>query len=536
MKVLNNKKGSALLWTILLTVIITILLGAVMTATYAYFNYTMYTVKRQQAYFTARSAISALVDEFSSEEDTDPAFLPDRNSTVTIPYSGGFEFPEEMGDAKATLTRDNKDQVEIEVTGLYAGEEYTMKSTVVKQPLYFAGIAIKNLSMGGNLVLGDNTDLYYNNTNTFDLTATNFTLKLKGSLVTKGDAKIKAGTVVAGHTFSEPVTFSDNKSVSKFSRKIWNSYEYVLSNTTIDVVDDTVGYESTLYNTFRNLTNYTIRYCNNTEATSNYFGFSGVFTDNAIMSFVTKLLGLDDFATDVKNSYMSLTKDSSDALAIKYIKLLSLSQEALNKFEEWKNSQSWLQNLVGSFSEAAFGKLFKNYGFRIFDVSYIEFTATDESNRADTVVPIVYLFADKGLTIRVKYGRNPANQSNLGQFVENVEDLVTGFINGIFDIHSGIAYVIVYMEPGSTIELGCTVGGRNANAKEKGDLVFAYSIYGGDNTTVILNDGVTVLGEIYCDNLQIKSGTAQIVYSNSNGSQIAKQKISEFWTVSYYSD
>ena len=193
MKVLNNKKGSALLWTILLTVIITILLGAVMTATYAYFNYTMYTVRRQQAYFTARSAISALVDEFASEEDTDPVLLPDRNSSVEIT---DFGFPAEMGTATAKLTRDDKDQVKIKVTGVYAGEEYTMESTVVKQPLYFAGIAIKNLSLNGNLSLGDNTDLYYNNSNTFDLRATNFNLKLKGSLVTKGDAVIKHFTRV----------------------------------------------------------------------------------------------------------------------------------------------------------------------------------------------------------------------------------------------------------------------------------------------------------------------------------------------------
>lgn len=527
MKVLNNKKGSALLWTILLTVIITILLGAVMTATYAYFNYTMYTVRRQQAYFTARSAISALVDEFATEEDVDPEFLPERNSSVEVT---DFGFPAEMGTATAKLTRDDKDQVEIEVTGLYAGEKYTMKSTVVKQPLYFAGIAIKNLTLNGNLTLGDNTDLYYDNTKTFDLRATNFDLKLKGSLVTKGDCVIKSGSVIADHTFDRDVTFS--KTASKFSRKIWTSDEYVLSNTTLNVVDDTIGYDSSIYNTLTNLGNYTIRYCNNTEATSNYFGFSGVFTDNAIMNFLVELLGLSNFKTDVQNSYMSLTNTSNDALSIKYIKLLSLSQQALNMFEEWKNNSSWFQQLVGSFSEATFGRLFRQYGFRIFDVSYIEFVATNENNRDDTVVPLVYLFADKGLTIRVKYGRNPANESNVFEFVENVEDTVTGFINGIFDVKLQYSYIIVYMEQGSKIELGCKVGGRNNNPD---DLVFLYSIYGADGTTVVLNDGVTVLGEIYCDDLQI-NGDARIIYTNSSGSQIAKQKISEFWTVSYYSD
>ena len=98
MKVINNKKGSAMLWTILLTVILTILLGSIMTASYAYFNYTMYTVKRQQAYFTARSATNALIEEFSDQaqkavtapdgyttyEDLDPEILPERNSSIEI--------------------------------------------------------------------------------------------------------------------------------------------------------------------------------------------------------------------------------------------------------------------------------------------------------------------------------------------------------------------------------------------------------------------------------------------------------------------
>ena len=52
---------------------------------------------------------------------------------------------------------------------------------------------------------------------------------------------------------------------------------------------------------------------------------------------------------------------------------------------------------------------------------------------------------------------------------------------------------------------------------------------------VVLNRGVTVLGEIYCGHLQV-NGDAQIIYTNSSGSQIAKQKISEYWTIVNFSD
>lgn len=531
MKVLNNKKGSAMLWTVLLTVIIAILLSAVMTATYAYFNYTMYTVKRQQAYFTARSAISALVEEFSSEEDVDPVLLPDRNASVEIT---DFGFPAEMGTATAKLTRGDDDKVEIEVTAVYADEEYKMTSTVVKQPLYFAGIAIKNLTLNGNLTLGENTDLYWNNEKTFDLRNTNYNIILSGSLVTKGDAIIKSGTVIAGHEFDRDVRFS--KTNSRYTRKIWSPTEYVLSNKTLYVADDgTTEYTSSVINTMSNIGNYTIKYCNNTEANSGSFGFAGAFFDNDLMDTVVNILGLDNLFTDLRNESMSLTDQSNDALAIKYIKLLSLSQSILDLLDDWADDGNWFEKLVGSWTKELVGDWFTTYGFRIFDVSYIEFNARNESTRDDDVIPIVYLFADRGLTIRVKYGKNPAKQSNLFQFTENIDELVTDFINNAFRIENNMSYVIVYMEEGSTLELGCVVGGRNANAKSNGDLIFAYSVYGGENTTVVLNEGVTVLGEIYCDNLKV-NGNAQIVYTNSTGSQIAKQKVAEFWTVSNYSD
>ena len=552
MKVINNKKGSAILWTVLLTVILTILLGSILTASYAYFNYTMYTVKRQQAYFTARSATNALIEEFSDQaqkavvasdgyttyEDLDPDILPDRNSKIEI---SDFGFPTEMGTATATLERGDGDEVDLTVTAKYADEEYTIKSKVVRQPLYFAGIAVKNIAAGSanaSLKLGDNTDLYWNNATTMFQTTMNGCNVLidEGNLVTKGDAQILAGATVARHKFGSTVKFS-KASGSRYIRKIWGPEEYIISNKTLTAGDDdSTEYTSSVINTLKNITNYTVKYCNNSNSrSSSHFGYFGLDEDGSIKSLID-WLGLDGIYSDMQNQSMSLTKQTTDGLAIQYIKLLSLSNYLQSQIDDKKENGNWFDQFTANFADKLIGNYLKNNGLRVFDVSYIEFNALDENTRSDDVIPLVYLFVDggttNGLKVRVKYGKDPAKQSVIYGGIENIESWISGNLENWFKIKNNMAYVIVYLEENSSIELGCKVGGRTDNLQ---DLVFAYSIYGGDNTTVILNDKVTVLGEIYCDNLII-NGNANVTYTNSSGSQIAKQKVAEYWTVVNYSD
>ncbi len=554
MKVINNKKGSAMLWTILLTVILTILLGSIMTASYAYFNYTMYTVKRQQAYFTARSATNALIEEFSDQaqkavtapdgyttyEDLDPEILPERNSSIEI---SDFGFPSEMGKATAKLERGNGDEVDISVTATYADQDYTIKSTVVRQPLYFAGIAVKNITAGSansSLKLGDNTDLYWNNaTTTFETTMNGCKVLLdKGNLVTKGDAKVLAGATVARHKFGSTVSFS-RASGSRYIRKIWGPEEYIISNKTLKAGDsESTEYVSSVLNTLKNITNYTVKYCNNSRnRMPNHFGYFG-FDDDSTLGKILSFLKLDKAYEDMRNQSMSLTKQTNNALNIQYIKLLSLSAEIDKRYDKLSNEGNIFQQLQADIYKRFFQKYVQSHGLTVFDVSYIEFNARDENTRDDDMIPLVYLFVDggtnerNGIKVRIKYGKDPAKESVLYNGIEDINKWITGKLEDWFKIKNNMAYVIVYLEPNSSIELGCKVNGRNDNLQ---DLVFAYSIYGGDNTTVILNDKVTVLGEIYCDNL-IVNGNANVTYTNSSGSQIAKQKVAEYWTIVNYSD
>ncbi|MBQ0135856.1 MAG: hypothetical protein KBS43_03890 [Oscillospiraceae bacterium] len=553
MKLIINKKGSALLWVILMTIIITILLGAVLAATYAYFNYTTYTVKRQQAYFTARSAISTCLEEFSSAEQTrntttgeynesNISILPKPNSTVKVT---DFGFGENMGTATADISRNDEDEVTVEVTATYADQTYKMKATVMRQPLYFAGIAIKNLTLKGNLNLASGTDLYWNNTAKFDPSSSsintgNYSLTVNGNFVSKGDARIPAGMTVASHKFTKAVNFTND---GRHSRKIWNPNEYIISNKTLQVDDSSsTEYTSSVINTLSRITDTHPVYCNNGPkvirgGAPEAFGSKVATTADSPLYKITGALGLNNIINDVADENLKLSNSENDAMAIQYIEVLSLSNTIDNAVEDAKNNS---RTLIGYASFSALQgvlDLFNNIKYNYLDASYIDYSSTDENNRSDEVIPLTYMFVrggDKsGLTVRVRYGNEPGKRSGIGQFVQGVSNNVGDLINRVFSIDRKPSYMVFYLEKNATLHIGYDDDGKRTNNKE--DLVFLYSVYGGDGTTVVLHDGVTVLGEIICDHL-IVEGDVNLIYTSTSGSQIAKQKIAEYWAVSNYSD
>jgi len=563
MRVLGNRKGSALLWCILLIIILTILLGSVLTATYAYYNYTMRTVKRQQAYFTARSAVSMLLEELTSEEqvatngeylESSISVLPSRKGADHAVTVSDFGFGEKMGTAEATLVRNDDDEINIEVTAYYPdnvnGEKYVMKATVCRQPLYFGGIAVKHLSLNGKLTLGENTDLYWNNTDIFNTAGNGSSFKnnggtitVNGNLVTKGDATITAGNVVAGRNFYGTATFSGD---SLHSKKIWSPTEYIISNKTLRVDDaENTEYTTNVINTLKNITNYTIKYCNSRGTSA--FGPNPVLADILGIDVGQLMSGIPiigNIVTDTNDQFMKISDSNNSALSIRYIKLLSTYKAISDALD---NAPLILQPMINIIRALPTTQAAASLMRDCYDAPWIEFSSSDEGNRSDEVVPLTYLFVDSKLGVRVQYGRDPGKASFIGQITDNISNNVGSFINSVFDIRNKPSYLVAYMEPNSFIELGygCGKGHKNPvtgvtenNSRNRGtpqNLVFLYSLYGGDNTTVILHDGVTVVGEIICDNL-IVEGDAKIIYSSINGGQIAKQKIAEYWAVSNFSD
>lgn len=621
MKVINNKKGSAMLWTVLLTVILTILLGSILTASYAYFNYTMYTVKRQQAYFTARSAISVLLEEFTSEEqvreNTDttqtgsygsgssyttgiinfdgnyidsngnvldskgnviyPASKIDSEGKLTEKVNGvragtlvrsavrnsgeykssnisilpgapgeqnaievsDFGFDEKMGTASAKIVRNEDDEVNISVVAKYADQDYEMNATVVRQPLYFGGIAVKELTLNGNLTLGENTDLYWNNTDLFDPSSGSinkgaYHLTVQGNLVTKGDARIPAGTVVAGRKFYGTASFQND---GLHSKKIWSPSEYIISNKTLTVGDTGTEYSTNFINSLKNITSTKYVYCNS-RGEQKFGGYLDMDRNGNLYKFFDTI-GLGNLFDGIADDKFALKNSENDALAIQYIDILSFSTSVQNRLDEWKADKGPITQWLAEGILKAYEEYIQTYTYDTLDVSYIDYSSTDEMNRSDDVVPLTYLFvrggSRHGLTVRVRYGADPGNRTQMGQAIENISDQVGGFFQEIFKIKNKPSYIIMYLEEGGTVHLGYDDdGGRRLQNGQK-DLIFLYSIYGGDNTTVVLHDGVIVVGEIVCDNLKIE-GNAQVIYSSTSGAQVAKQKIAEYWAVSNYSD
>ena len=556
-EILKNKKGSALLWVVLMTIIITILLGAVMAATYAYFNYTTITVKRQQAYFTARSAISTCLEELTAQEQIREAstsgayaentisILPEKNKSVEIT---DFGFGDNMGTATAKISRNDSDEVKIEVTAKYVDQTYKMKATVMRQPLYFAGIAVKNLTLNGNLSLGTGTDFYWNNENLFDPSSSNinkgnYTLTINGNFVSKGDAKIPAGTTVAAHKFNKTVNFTTNGDV-RHSRKIWSPSEYIISNKTLYVDDsNTTEYKTDFLNTLSNVLDTHPVYCNNgpkLNGGGEPEAFGSKFKNTTLGTTLTNFagyLGLSNIINDLADENLKLSNSETDALAIQYIEVLSLSNTIDNALEEAKANVGYFGQAIINMAQTA-SQALNNFKYNYLDVSYIDYGSTDEGNRSDEVIPLTYMFVRggdaSGLTVRVRYGNEPGKRVKVAQDIQNFKNNITNVINSVFSIDNKPSYMVFYLENNATLHIGYDDDGARNNDNPE-DLIFLYSVYGGKNTKVVIHDGVIVLGEIIVDELDIR-GDAQIIYASTNGSQMAKQKIAEYWAVSNYSD
>ena len=554
MNFLKNKKGSALLCCVLLIIILTILLSSVLTAVYAYYTHTMNTVKRQQAYFTARSAVGVVLEELTNETEdangvvTYSPLVPAKKGAKNAVTISDFGFGENMGVAEAKIVRTEDEEVSIEVTAYYPdninGEKYVMHATAVRQPLYFGGIAVKHLTLNGNLTLGENTDFYWNNTDLFNTAGNGSSfvnnvggkLTINGNLVTKKNATITSGTTVAGREFYGTASFV----AGNHSKKIWSPTEYIISNKTLRVDDkDSTEYTTNAINTLKNITNYTIKYCNS-RGTETSFGPATLAEDMlgfSISSAMSNIPALGPVFSDMQSSLLNVSDSNNSALSIRYIKILSTGMTINNALEDAKKNVGIIGNALLSAIQSASSQLFRT----ALDVPYIDFTSTDEGNRSDEVVPLTYLFVDggeaTGLKVRVRFGTDPGKYSTIGQFADNISNNVGSFFNQIFDIHKKPSYIVAYLEKNGRIELGYPKNMSSAEQAKRTpqNLIFLYSIYGGDNTTVVIHDGVTVVGEIICDNL-ICEGNAKVVYSSVNGGQIAKQKIAEYWAVANYSD
>ena len=596
MKVINNKKGSAMLWAILLVVILTILLGAITTSSYAYFNYTIRSVKKQQAYFTARSAMSALLEQYTTidldhkQDAGSNVYSYDEENNPLIPLKGeeikvlDFGFDEDqMGSATGTIKANAKDpdMIDVVIVAKFRDTEYTMKSTVGRQPIYFGGVAIKNMALGvgSSFELDPGTDFYYytyknkeemgnKKANTFDtakICVSGSTITIHGNVITQGDAKLDRHITAAGYHFKTPVEFT--LKTDGHSRKIWNSEQYIISNRTFPLDDKLAEHPLTVRKLITEPGNCSFYTANNSKTNkNNAFGrnvptaISNILNNLLNPTFFGVTINLADLLNvgigkevfnllgDNNIDNLAVIDSNNNGLATRYIEIVSFANilsESMNDISKTLKNLPIigpvLKNVIDDLSEAV-----NKNGLTVMDISYIDFDSSNTGNFGDSnVIPVTYLnvggnaLETGGIDVRIKYGTNPGSQAIIGQIGDSIKKGIDNLASRWLKIVKNTSYVNVYLGENATLELGVDNPKismlANEPAKTEANQVYFMSVYGQPGSKVVLNDKVHVFGEIMCDNIEI-NGDVAITYASSNGSQVAKQKVAEFWTVVNYSD
>ena len=553
---LKNKDGSAILWTVLLTVIITILLGSLLTLSYGYHNSTIATVKKQQAYFTARSATDMVIAELGTY-GMQSNFMPNRNgATLKI---NNFGFTSDMGTARAEIKKVSDDTVEVKVISTYADSEYTMTATLKNQSLFFGGIAVRDLQIpvSSTFNLTENTDLYIDNAAGFS-----GRINIGGNLICRGDINLLAGSSVSGTTFEKNTIYDNNLATTYPKKQIWTSEKYIISNYNISV-----NYPQVVQTT-RMLVSSILRGNYDRETCNNVYG-------NAFNPSLMDTFDMSKFTFTNSSRYVKITNrdiqfdpnTEPTLLADNYIVTALFDPKSIkqadgsyyttqnrndvisNAFQAyWAYDTGSLVPFLGwdeyvmpdpsNYNNALPYNFFTNpwppYGDgqasnRFFlkdtyDINQISFSSSDWLDKNDSVTSVAYILVDKNCKVRIKYGLDQEAVSFFDSLAEGL-----GSFAG-----KKISYLYVYLDEGAVLELGNTAG---SSAQELKRLNFYMTIYGTTNSTVVLHNNVTVHGSINVGTLAVKPGAnVSVNYITSNGGQVAKQKVDELWTLSNYSD
>lgn len=524
---LKNKDGSAILWTVLLTIIITILLGTLLTLSYGYHNSTIATVKKQQAYFTARSATDMVIAELGTY-GSESKLMPRRNgATLKI---DDFGFAEGMGTAKAEIKKASDDTVEVKVIAAYADSKYTMTATLKNQSLFFGGIAVRNLDVPATstFTLTENTDLYIDNASGFS-----GRLNVGGNLICRGNITLLAGSSVSGTTFEQNTTYDNNLATTHPQKQIWSPSKYIISN-----YDISVKYPQVVQTT-RMLVSSILTGNYDREACNNVYGMA--FDPNLLDN-----LDMTKFALTNSSRYVKIT--NFDSITGRYFAEQGIADRAYTSVNDWwvfpykgwkvsdgvYASDGWSQatyvnyaavpgwyNYVTPGTVGGVSRFLRN---DTYDVNQFKFSSSGWLDDKDDVTSVAYILVDKNCKLRVKYGLNQEYSGFLGSLTDAIDAMNK----------KKISYLYVYLDDGAIIELGNTAG---STAEDLRRLNFYMTIYGTENSTVILHNNVKVHGSINVGTLSVKPGANVTVnYITSNGGQVAKQKVDELWTISNYSE
>jgi hypothetical protein len=107
---ITRQKGSVLTWAIVILLVLTVLVGAVLTLSLSYYTRSLNNNSLKQAYFTARSAVNAIAEELcgsTANGKTMLAKLLSNGDVLEIPNIQFDNHQSDMGTCKAVLKRES---------------------------------------------------------------------------------------------------------------------------------------------------------------------------------------------------------------------------------------------------------------------------------------------------------------------------------------------------------------------------------------------------------------------------------------------
>lgn len=594
MNKLKNKDGSVILWTIIFTNILVIMLGSLLTLSYGYHNATIETVKKQQAYFTARSVTDSILSDIAVNGEKSQ-LMPKLDGQKIEVSNISFDNNKRMGSANAEITK-YENKVDIKVNSRFTNNTYTMYASMKNQPVYFGGIAVRSLDItdGSKFVLGNNTDLYYDGDD--DL---NSLIEMEGNLVARHDIHLPAGSKVAGITYTNGLDLDNSSATNAPKKKIWDTDNFIISNYDIDVkypIRNKDALVTTIKNTLKG--NYTnldtnstyehyeyadVDYKGDVITDPNYkqktpydeiFGFDKTIltsfktndfsvlnniryikitdkdkhgnrgADAAQWTGVRHVYPLDFVVNPIFNGYKYDTIYFTDHNwnSIKkpnYARRLRHAFEFTNEanpFEGWWNDvEKYPHNdNPGSLWNPDGPGINRYFREDCTDIEQIKFDASDKTYWKDEVNSVAYLLIDDNCKVRLQYG---------------IEEEKSGLVKSISDWYKNatgnkLSYIIVYLGENSVLELGDRSKGSykpdgtiDSNKDLNPDrLHFFMSVYGTDSSKLILNKDCKLYGSVNVGGLEINGPNTGLEFMEQNGGIVSKTKVDNLWTVSNYTD
>lgn len=136
----KNQKGSMLVWAVVLILVLLIIVGVGLSISFSYFHRSLQYNEQQQVYYTAQSALEAVVSAMNTstkkqQEVLIPTEKEPEKQIPAISFDGGTGGRLTMEDAKGSLTWIEKNKVKIRVDATKGDKEYTLYGDVVRMQI-----------------------------------------------------------------------------------------------------------------------------------------------------------------------------------------------------------------------------------------------------------------------------------------------------------------------------------------------------------------------------------------------------------------